>query len=90
MKTSRTIMGVDVAKHVFQVYWVDVDTGEEMNICLARAKFLSHFANRAPCLIAVEACGGSQHWARHLQEARSRDPHPAGEDGASFCARQQE
>ena len=68
MKTSRTIMGVDVAKHVFQVYWVDVDTGEEMNICLARAKFLSHFANRAPCLIAVEACGGSQHWARHLQK----------------------
>ena len=28
MKTSRTIMGMDVAKHVFQVYWVDVDTGE--------------------------------------------------------------
>ena len=59
MKTSRTIMGVDVAKHVFQVYWVDVDTGEEMNICLARAKFLSHFANRAPCLCPGAGLGAA-------------------------------
>ena len=68
MKTSRMIVGVDVAKHVFQLYWVDLETGEEMNLRLTRAKFLRHFANHVPCLVALEACGGSQHWARHLQE----------------------
>jgi transposase len=30
------------------------------------AKVLGHFANRAPCLIGIEACGGAHHWARVL------------------------
>jgi hypothetical protein len=30
--------------------------------------FLAHIANRAPCLIGMEACGGAQHWARRLVE----------------------
>jgi len=29
---------------------------------------LEHFANRAACVVAMEACGGSQHWARRLRE----------------------
>jgi transposase len=35
---------------------------------LKREKFLEHFANRSNCLIGMEACGGSQHWARALQK----------------------
>ena len=68
MKTSRTVVGVDTAKRVFQLYWVDMETGEIMNMKLSRAKFLEHFANRTPCLAAMEACGGSQHWARRIFE----------------------
>ena len=37
-----------------------------MKLRLTRAKFLECFANRAPCLIGMEACGGAQHWARQL------------------------
>ena len=48
MKTSRMNVGVDVAKQLFQLYWVDVEIGEEMNLRLARAKFLSHFSNHVP------------------------------------------
>ncbi|RQV03602.1 IS110 family transposase [Burkholderia cenocepacia] len=33
---------------------------------IKRTVFLEHFANRAPCLIGMEACGGAQHWARAL------------------------
>mgnify|MGYP000271133715 CR=1 FL=1 len=33
-----------------------------------RAQFLQWFANREPCLVGMEACGGSQHWARKLME----------------------
>ena len=45
-----------------------METGEIISLKLTRAKFLEHFANRAPCLIGMEACGGSQHWARRLRE----------------------
>ena len=66
MKCNKTVVGVDTAKRVFQLYWVDMETGEIVDLRLSRAKFLEHFVNRAPCLVAVEACGGSQHWARRL------------------------
>ena len=67
MKSSKTIVGVDTAKRVFQLYWVEPETGEEMNVRLSRSKFLRHFANLLPCLVAMEACSGTQHWARQLQ-----------------------
>jgi transposase len=63
-----TTVGVDIAKTVFQLHWVDADTGEIVNRQIKRALFLEHFANRAPCLIGMEACGGAQHWARRLIE----------------------
>jgi len=49
-------VGVDIAKNVFQVHYVAQDTGEIVNKPIRRAKFLEHFANRAPCLIGMEAC----------------------------------
>ena len=66
MQPTRTVVGVDIAKRVFQLHWVDTETGELMKLRLTRGKFLEHFANRAPCFIGMEACGGAQHWARHL------------------------
>jgi transposase len=65
---TKTVVGVDTAKLVFQLHWVDLETGEVFSKQIKRAKFLEHFANRASCLIGMEACGGSQHWARRLQE----------------------
>ncbi|SOE96919.1 Transposase [Burkholderia sp. D7] len=61
-----TPVGIDIAKAVFQVHYVDGETGEIVNKPIKRAKFLEYFANRAACLIGMEACGGAQHWARAL------------------------
>ena len=61
-----TPVGVDVAKNVIQVHYVDPETGEIVNKSLKRAAFLTFFANRSSCMIGMEACGGSQHWAREL------------------------
>jgi len=61
------VVGVDIAKRVFQLHWVDGSTGEIVSIQLKREKFLAHFSNRPMCLIGIEACGGSQHWARQLR-----------------------
>lgn len=61
-----TPVGIDIAKSVFQVHHVDMESGEVVNKAIKRAGFLEYFANRAPCLIGMEACGGAQHWARAL------------------------
>lgn len=61
-----TTVGVDIAKNVMQLHYIDAETGEIVNKPVKRGVFLEHFANRAPCLIGMEACGGSQHWARKL------------------------
>jgi transposase len=61
-----TPVGIDIAKNVFQVHYVDAETGEIVNRPIKRAAFLALFANREPCLIGMEACGGAQHWARAL------------------------
>ncbi|NUX99803.1 IS110 family transposase [Paraburkholderia youngii] len=63
---NGTAVGVDIAKSVFQVHYVDQETGEIVNKPVKRAKFLEFFANRAPCVIGMEACGGAHHWARQL------------------------
>ncbi|MPV57720.1 IS110 family transposase [Burkholderia sp. HI2761] len=59
-------VGADIAKNVMQLHYIDAETGEIVNKPVKRAVFLEHFANRAPCLIGMEACGGSQYWARKL------------------------
>ncbi|MFM0212073.1 IS110 family transposase [Paraburkholderia sediminicola] len=63
---NHTAIGVDIAKSVFQVHWVDPHTGEVVNKSVKRDRFLDYLANREPCLIGMEACGGAQHWARQL------------------------
>ena len=63
---GQQVVGLDIAKHVFQLHSVDMATGEIVNVQIKRAKVLEHFANKAPCLIAMEACGGAHHWAREL------------------------
>ncbi len=63
---GKQVIGLDIAKHVFQLHTVDMATGEIINVQLKRAKALEHFVNRQPCLIAIEACGGAHHWAREL------------------------
>lgn len=65
--TTKTFVGVDVAKLVFQVHLVDQETGEVISKQIKRSKFLEFFVNRAPCLIGMESCGGAQHWARQLK-----------------------
>ena len=60
------VIGLDIAKNVFQLHIVDADTGEIQRRQLKRAKVAEFFANRQPSLVAIEACGGAHHWARTL------------------------
>ena len=62
------VVGMDIAKNVFQLHWVDAPTGQIKRRTLKRDRVLTFFANREVSLIAMEACGGAHHWARTLQE----------------------
>lgn len=62
------VVGMDIAKSVFQVHTVDMDTGELQDKRLTREKVLAYFSNRKPCVVAMEACGGAHHWGRKLQQ----------------------
>lgn len=61
-----TTFGVDLAKRVFQLHWVDVETGEVRRKTLKRAQMAEFFAQRPPSLVAMEACGSAHYWARKL------------------------
>jgi transposase len=67
MKTI-TVMGIDLAKSVFHVYGVDSNGKAQLRKKLDRKGLMKVIANTAPCLIGVEACGGSNYWARKFEE----------------------
>jgi transposase len=62
-----SIIGLDIAKSVFQVHGVDVEGALVIRQRVSRAKVLEFFAALPPCLIGVEACPTAHHWSRRLQ-----------------------
>ena len=63
-----SVMGLDLAKAVFQVHGVDEDGEVVLRKQLKRAQMQRFFARLSPCLIGMEACGGAHYWARTLTE----------------------
>lgn len=61
-----TTIGLDLAKNVFQVHAVDAAGDVVVRKTLRRAQLLPFFAKAEPCLVGIEACGTSHHWAREL------------------------
>lgn len=61
-----TTVGLDLAKRVFQVHGVNTAGGVVVRKALRRAQMLPFFAKLPPCLVGIEACGTSHHWAREL------------------------
>lgn len=61
-----TTIGLDLAKRVFQVHAVDASGDVVVRKALRRSQVLPFFTKLPPCLIGIEACGTSHHWAREL------------------------
>lgn len=59
--------GLDLAKRVFQVHWVELETGEVRREALARADVSSFFARRVTGVVVMEACGSAHYWGRVLK-----------------------
>jgi transposase len=63
---NATTYAIDIAKSVFQLHWVEPDTGVIHRKKLQRAKLMEFFARLQPARIVMEACGGAHHWGREL------------------------
>ena len=61
-----TTIGLDLAKSIFQVHGVDASGQVVVRRPLRRAQMLPFFAKLPSCLVGMEACGTSHHWAREL------------------------
>lgn len=60
------VIGLDIAKSVFQLHGVDDAGATVLQKRLTRARLLPFFERLPPCLIGIEACATSHFWAREL------------------------
>ena len=61
-----TMIGLDLAKNVFQVHGVDAHERPVLRKRLSRTKVAEFFAQLPPCRVGMEACPGAHWWARQL------------------------
>src|ERR1700692_3346496 len=62
--SSVTTVGLDLAKHVFQVH--GADASGRVVVAKAINRLLEFFASLPSCLVGLEASGSAHHWAREL------------------------
>jgi transposase len=60
-------IGLDLAKHVFQLHGVDAAGNIVLRRRLRRRDVLGFFASLKPCLVGMEACATAHFWARELR-----------------------
>jgi transposase len=63
---EASIIGVDIAKTLFQVHGVDRSGKVVIRRALRRSQVLKWFAKLPPCLVGMEACATAHYWAREL------------------------
>lgn len=62
------VLGVDLAKNVFQLHGTDAKGKCILRKRLSRSKFMEFIAKQPPCIIGIEASGGSHYWARYCRQ----------------------
>ncbi len=72
-------IGLDIAKSVFQVHVIDEPGATMIRRQLRRRQVLPFFRKQPACLVGMEACATSHHWAREIaalgHEVRLMPPH---------------
>jgi error-prone DNA polymerase len=63
---SITMIGLDIAKSVFQLHAVDATGKVQLRRKLRRGEVIAFFEQQPRCTVVLEACGAAHHWARVL------------------------
>jgi len=61
-----SIVGLDLAKSVFQVHGADEGGAVVLRKRLRREQVLGFFSTLPRCVVAMEACASAHHWAREI------------------------
>jgi transposase len=61
------VIGIDLAKNVFQLTGMDSGGRIVLTKRLSRSKLTEFIANLPSCLIGMEACGSAHYWGRKFQ-----------------------
>ena len=61
-----SIIGLDLAKQVFQIHGADPAGRCVLRKQLKRREVFQFFAKLRPCTVAMEACGTAHYWAREI------------------------
>lgn len=62
-----SVIGLDLAKNVFQVHGADGQGNKVLSRRLKRTEVLAFFAALPACRVGMEACGGAHEWARRIE-----------------------
>ncbi len=68
MNEDIAVVGVDLAKNIFQICAASNSGKRLFNKKLSRTKLLSFFANLPCCLVGMEACSSAHYWAREIRK----------------------
>ncbi len=64
---NTSILGIDLAKNYFQVCGLNQANKVQFNRKLTRNKLAEFMQQQSPVLVAMEACGSSNYWARKFE-----------------------
>ncbi len=64
--TNITMIGLDIAKNVFEAVCLNQEGKMVMRMRLKRSQVLGWFAKQVPCVVGMEACCGAHYWAREI------------------------
>lgn len=64
--TKDTMIGVDLAKNVFQLHAASMTGQPKFCRKLSRQSFSNFMAKQPPAVVVMEACGSAHYWAREM------------------------
>lgn len=62
-----SIVGIDLAKHVFQLHAIDAHGRKIFGKSVSRQQLRLTLSQMPPCQVAMEACGSAHYWAREIR-----------------------
>lgn len=66
--SKLNVIGIDLAKNIFQISCVDsTQRTEVLNKAIKRKDLLNFMRNQRKSRVFMEACGGAHYWARQIQ-----------------------
>ena len=70
--TEVALIGVDLAKQVFQLHGARADGSVAFRKKLSRGQFLNFLKRQPACTVAMEACGTAHGWGREIEKLGHR------------------